>query len=61
MNQYRISTNAKQIVKNKIERCKAIFVFTGQENYYLYRGNKLSEFHFNMVLPIEPISIATHL
>ncbi len=61
MKNTRITTNAREIVNNKTERNKAIFVYTSNENYFLYKGDKIKESHFNMMFPITPVSTVTYL
>ncbi len=54
MNKARITTNILQVIKNKAERNKATYIENSKESYYLYKGDKLSEFHLNLILPIQP-------
>lgn len=54
MNKARITTNILQVIKNKQERNKAVFVYSPLESYYLYKGDKISQFHLDLILPITP-------
>lgn len=54
MTNHRITTNAKEVVKNKIERMRATFHYTPKESFWEYRGNKLTQRQFDLTLPIAP-------
>lgn len=55
MTKQRQTSNIAQVIKNKIERMKATFVFNSNGSYYLYRGDKIKPEHFVMMFPIEPV------
>jgi hypothetical protein len=49
----RITTNILQVLKNKAERAAATFVISPNENYYMYKGDKIKPSHFALMLPLE--------
>lgn len=46
-------TNIIQVLKNKTERAKATFVISGNNSFYLYKGDRIKEHHFDLILPIK--------
>ena len=55
MSNQRTTTNIKQIIRNKQERAKAVYIYAKGIGYYLYNGCKVKPEHFDLMLPIEPI------
>lgn len=49
-----IATNIQTVMKNRLERAKASFIINSEgESYWLYRGQKIKEHHFNLILPVD--------
>lgn len=53
MNKHRLTTNIRNVIKNKQERDKATFVITPTNSFVYYKGDRITESHFNLMLPIE--------
>lgn len=53
---YTISTNIKDVIRNKELRNEATYVITHKgEEYWLLRGDKIKPGHFELMFPIQVI------
>jgi len=57
----RIVTNIKQVIKNKAERAKATFIYSKEGGYWMHQGCRVKPQHFDIMLPIEPVSYPVYL
>jgi hypothetical protein len=54
MYQVRLTTNVKQVIKNKLERAKSTFRIEGDKSLVIYKGERLKPEQFERMFPIEP-------
>jgi hypothetical protein len=53
-NTTKIQTNIRKVIENRREKATATFVITpGGDSYYLYKGQRIPEKHFNIMFPTE--------
>jgi len=57
----RITTNVKQIIKNKKERAKATWRIIEGKMIVLYKGETIKPEHFELMYPIEPKTTIIYL
>ena len=61
MKDTRITTNILQVIKNKAERAKATYIQEADKGYWLYNGCKITDKHFDLMLPVTPVSYPVYL